>query len=107
MLEFLTLFSSSDVSEDATSSAPEATAKAPLWQSPAVRWLVWLVYVAAWTWSLERPYPKVVLEHKEFAWYFFLFGKTVHVAAYACLAILSGWLNVPRPYRWGLLLFMS
>lgn len=77
--------------------------RSPIW----LRWVIWLVFVAAWTYSLETPYPHVVQKHKEFDWYFFLFGKTVHVAAYACFAILSGWLHVPRPYRWGLLLVMS
>lgn len=91
--------------DEVTVANPKAVARP--WFSTPVRWLLWAVYVALWTWSLERPYPKIVLEHTEFDWYFFLFGKAVHVTAYACFAILSAWLHAPRPYRWGLLLFMS
>ena len=38
------------------------------------------------------------------AWDFkFLIAKTLHVAAYAVLAGLSGWLRVPSRFRWILL----
>lgn len=92
-------------------SAPRETVELQpqkiVWPPIRARWVVWLIYVGVWTWSLERPYPQVVLEHKELAWYLFLFGKTVHVAAYACFAVLSGWLRVPRRYRWILVFVMS
>lgn len=78
-----------------------------VWPPHWIRWLVWTAYAVAWSWALVRPYPTVVLEHRELDWYFFLFGKAVHVSAYACFAILTGWLGVPRPYRWGMLLLLS
>ena len=70
------------VPDPATTASPPPVAKSRC--PTAVRWLVWAVYVALWSWSLERPYPDIVLQHKEFDWYFFLFGKAVHVSAYAC-----------------------
>jgi VanZ family protein len=79
----------------------------PIWPAPSVRWSVWLTFAVAWTGALLRPYPQVVMEHRELSLHFFLFGKTVHVSAYAVFAILSAWLFIPRRYRWLLLAFLS
>src|SRR5712664_3400361 len=96
------------VSPVSTSNVPEPALKKTLWPSARVRWLIWIVYVVAWTLSLERPYPRLVLEQKAIdEWYVHYFGKAVHVSAFACFAILSAWLHVPGRYRWLLVLFMS
>src|SRR5579859_5349446 len=89
------------------------------------RWLIWLVYVVAWTWALLLPNPdewarallglstippgvdvgvrQSVLDFVQS----FGFAKGLHVTAYAGFAILSGWLRVPRSSRWLLILLMS
>jgi hypothetical protein len=65
------------------------------------RWLVWLVYAGAWTTALLMPVPDVgnwtVGDDKIDLR--FLFSKFVHVSAYALLAALTGWLQVPARYR--------
>jgi VanZ family protein len=64
------------------------------------RWLIWGVYVAAWTTALLMPVPhgqwKVEGVPIDFR---YLVAKTIHVTAYALLAGLSGWLRVPVRYR--------
>lgn len=75
---------------------------------PVWRWLVWILYVLAWTKALLTPIPAPATEvlgpHPLLA---FLFNKSLHVAAYLVLSILSAWLHVPRRWRWLLLVFMS
>jgi VanZ family protein len=76
--------------------------------APKWRWRIWLAYLAAWTAALLLPvsvgsFPvggDLQIDLK------FLFGKTLHVLAYAVLAGLSGWLRVPYRYRWLLLFFV-
>jgi len=89
------------------------------------RWVVWLLYVAVWTWGLLLPNPDrwaralilpvtivapedhpVRQELLEVVLSLF-FSKTLHVAGYALLAVLSGWQRTAWGLRWGLLVFMS
>jgi VanZ family protein len=85
------------------------SAEFPTRFGPGFRWLVWLLYSAAWSVALLSPLPdtgdwsleNISLDLK------FLFAKAVHVSAYALLAVLSGWLPVPRCRRWLLLVFLS
>jgi VanZ family protein len=72
------------------------------------RWAIWAFYALAWTVALEVRHPDLHFiqggphekVHKELL---FLFAKTVHVAAYAVFAILTGWLRPGSPLRWFLL----
>jgi VanZ family protein len=86
-------------------SSPDANRTEPGMRAPRpgvwVRWLVWLVYVAAWTQALLTPIrlDKVQASPE----LLFVLAKCLHVTAYAVLAILSGWLRVPWPFRWLLL----
>jgi len=63
------------------------------------RWLIWLAYVGAWTGALLAPVPEgdwgTVGSGEEVIDLKYLFGKAVHVSAYAVLAGLTGWLHVP------------
>ncbi len=74
---------------------------------PWLRWLVWLTYTVAWTAALLTPQPVEVADRMLSADVAFLSSKGLHIASYAMLAVLSGWLRVPRPSRWLLLGFLS
>jgi hypothetical protein len=76
--------------------------------SPHWRWLIWSVYVTAWTIALLFPRAPeagvgeidAFLELNRYS-----IAKTIHVSAYAILAILTAWLGAPMRYRW-LLVFL-
>ena len=76
--------------------------------SPRTRWLVWIVYTALWTLALVSPFS----EEADRAADELLFGrkyivaKSLHVAAYAGLTILSAWLRVPFRFRLLLIAFL-
>lgn len=73
---------------------------------PRLRWCVWGLYLAAWTAALLTPQPvraAAALLPRETA---FLSAKTLHVTAYAVLAILTGWLRPRGGLRWLMLLFL-
>jgi VanZ family protein len=72
-----------------------------------LRWLVWGVYLAAWTAALLTPQPVEVAEAVLPESAVFPAAKSLHIAAYAGLAILTAWLPVRRKTRWGLLAFLS
>jgi VanZ family protein len=72
-----------------------------------VRWLIWWLYVAAWSTALLVPMPAGSEWKINDINVKFLFAKTVHVSAYAVWAILSAWLLVPRHLRWFLLAGMA
>src|SRR5439155_11145372 len=60
-----------------------------------------------WTALLLTPQPAQIADavlNKEHAFYA---SKTLHVSAYAVLAILTGWLNAPLPWRRLLMAFLS
>jgi VanZ family protein len=71
--------------------------------SAGTRWLIWGLFLAAWSLALLTPHPvhvaKAIL-HSESSFYF---AKGLHISAYAVLAILTGWLRVSAPERWVLL----
>ncbi len=72
-----------------------------------LRGLIWFVYTAIWTTSLLTPHPVYLADAvlpKEHAVYAF---KTLHVAGYAVLTILTGLLKVPLSWRWLLVCFLS
>ena len=75
--------------------------------SQRVRWVIWVLYVIAWTKALLTENPVRPGNNPALQYQLFLFSKTVHVTAYALLAALSGWLHVPPRSRWLLLVFMS
>jgi VanZ family protein len=67
-----------------------------------VRWLVWLIFVIAWSLALELPVEppertpgrEVIIEYKVFI------AKSLHVGVYAFFTALTVWLPVPLRYRW-------
>lgn len=74
---------------------------------PRLRWLIWGVFLVVWTAALLRPEPvevgrEVMADEARFS-----LGKTLHVTAYAGLAVLSAWQQVSAWVRWGLLAFLS
>ena len=74
---------------------------------PKLRGLIWCTYTVAWTTALLTPHPAVVADEllgEENAFYA---SKTLHVSAYAIMAILSGWLRVRSPWRRLLVVFLS
>jgi VanZ family protein len=72
-----------------------------------VRWLIWLLYMGAWSVALLTPIPPGVrVQVGDYDWTF-SFAKTLHVTAYAVLAVLSGWLAIPCRYRWLMALFLA
>ena len=75
--------------------------------SPKLRWVIWSAYTAAWTTALLTPHPAVVADEvlgEENAFYA---SKTLHVSAYAIMAILSGWLRLRSAWRRLFLAFLS
>jgi VanZ family protein len=70
-----------------------------------IRWLIWIGFVVAWTIALELPTPEtedlpggdVIATNKV------IFAKTVHIAVYAMMAILSAWVPIAMRYRWAMM----
>src|SRR4051794_14750793 len=75
---------------------------------PWSRWVVWLLFLAAWSGALLIPFPEsgplstrgMTLTRK------YVLTKTLHVSAYALLAGLTGWLRVSARRRWLLMFFV-
>jgi VanZ family protein len=65
-----------------------------------VRWSIWLVYLAAWSVALLVPLPGAGEWHFQGIDLKVIFAKGLHVCAYALLAGLTGWLEVPCRFRW-------
>ena len=62
---------------------------------PALRWLIWLGFLVAWTVALLVPIPDAPMpvgEGPDLKW---LIGKPLHVSAYAFLTVLAAWLGLP------------
>jgi VanZ family protein len=76
--------------------------------APRWRWVIWVTYVVVWTAILVMPTPdtgdwtveELGIDFK------YLIGKSLHVGAYAMLAMLTGWLQVSARRRWLLLFFI-
>ena len=67
------------------------------------RWLIWGIFVAAWTVALEAPFsatehlPGGMIHPSNVV----VFAKCLHFAVYAFIALSAGWLPLPgrlRPY---------
>jgi hypothetical protein len=74
---------------------------------PKLRGFIWFAYLVAWTTALLTPHPAVIADAllgEEDAFYA---SKTLHITAYAVLAVLSGWLRVRSPWRRVALGFLS
>jgi VanZ family protein len=79
------------------------TSECSPWPAVKYRWLLWGLYVAAWSTALLVPLPaggEWKIHNINLKFYF---AKAVHVGAYAVWALLSGWLLAPRGWRWLLL----
>lgn len=70
------------------------------------RWLVWSLVVGLWTVLLllpiseHNPLERIPAARRE------ILAKLAHVAGYAALTILAGWLRLPMRWRWLLILFL-
>jgi VanZ family protein len=83
----------------------------PIHFSPAAlrrRWLLWAVYLISWTTALVVPVPGgAFLEVEVFqVTRKFLIAKSLHILAYAGLAILSGRLLIAARFRWAMMFFL-
>jgi VanZ family protein len=65
---------------------------------PGLRWFVWTVFLVGWTTALLTPQPVYLADALLPEETRFSAAKALHVAAYAVLAILSGWLRAPGPW---------
>ncbi len=78
-----------------------------------VRWTIWFLFLVGWSTALLVPDPigfflfflKKTSGQSVSTETTFWMAKTLHVSAYACAAILTGWLRTPGSWRWVLLLF--
>jgi hypothetical protein len=72
------------------------------------RWLIWSIFVVAWTIALELPVPhtdnlpagELIVTWRK------VIAKSSHVAAFAVLTALSAWVPMPSRYRWAMMLFV-
>jgi len=76
--------------------------------APNRRWLVWSGFVVLWTTGLLLPAQafenlpgQETIASKKFP-----IGKSLHVAGYAVMTILSAWLHLAPRYRWILVFFL-
>lgn len=68
------------------------------------RWVIWSVYLSAWTIAILYPVPpQTGIEHIDAVELNrYIVAKSAHLCGYALLAILTGWLRAPLRYRWQL-----
>jgi VanZ family protein len=71
------------------------------------RWVIWFLFLAAWTLALLTPQPVQLAQEVLPDQDRFYFGKSLHIAAYAVLVILTTWLKVTNRVRWMCLAFLS
>ena len=73
-----------------------------------VRWLIWLIFVIAWTIGLEMPFPPPEeMPGNDFIWSNkVFFAKGMHVLVYAVLTVMSVWVPLPARYRWLMMFFL-
>lgn len=90
---------------DASMVAPSAEV---VWPARSVRWSIWLIYVVSWSAALLVPVPVKPRENSALLHplVLFLFSKSLHVAAYALLAVLSGWLRLRGRACWLMMAFL-
>jgi hypothetical protein len=70
------------------------------------RWMIWGVCVVAWTLALVTPQPAQIEREILPTEAQYPAAKTLHIAAYAVLTMLSAWVPMRRG-RWWLLVFLS
>ncbi len=70
-------------------------------------WTLWVLYVGAWSTALLTPDPVKMAEAVLPAPTRFVSAKTLHVAAYLVLTVLTGLLGTRRSWRWALLALLS
>jgi VanZ family protein len=75
----------------------------PCW----LRWLTWGVFAAAWAAALLTPHPAQLADAVLPKQARFPAAKSLHVASYTVLTLLTSWLCVRRGWRWALLGFVS
>jgi hypothetical protein len=73
-----------------------------------MRWLIWSLFVIAWTVVLEIPGPSdETLGGAEFiVTNRILIAKTAHVAIYVFFTVLTAWIGVRARYRWLMMFFL-
>lgn len=75
--------------------------------NPRWRWTIWFVLFALWTIGLTRPIPDFTeIVGDEAMQYRFHVAKTLHVAVYAGLTVLTAWLRAPMRWRIALMFFL-
>jgi VanZ family protein len=71
-------------------------------------WIIWIVYVGAWTTALLTPHParaaQTVLPGPDLR---YIVAKSLHVAAYLVLTVLTGALPIRSPWRYLMLALPS
>lgn len=74
-----------------------------------LRWVIWSVFVIAWTLALElsvadppeeMPGREVIENYRK------LLAKSAHAAVYAFFTVLSAWVPMRQRYRWLMMLFL-
>ena len=72
------------------------------------RWLTWVAFVLVWSAALEFPVPVPDDPDTErfIVTYRYILGRSLHVGAYAMLAVLSAWVPVAVRYRWIMMFFL-
>ncbi|MSQ94999.1 MAG: hypothetical protein EXR98_10655 [Gemmataceae bacterium] len=72
------------------------------------RWLVWTLFIVAWTVAMEVPIPEpsalpgaeIIVTNK------YLIAKAGHVAIYALMTVLSARVPLALRYRWLMMIFL-
>jgi VanZ family protein len=72
-----------------------------------LRRVVWLAYLGLWTLALVTPQPAQASEVTLPPWAQFPTAKSLHVAAYALLCVLTGWQRFAPRWRPLVLLALS
>jgi VanZ family protein len=75
----------------------------PPWPPRLFRWLVFLTFIALWTGALLVRNPVDPEKAHQLRREILVFGKSLHVVAYAGMAGLAGWVQAPGRSRWILL----
>jgi VanZ family protein len=74
--------------------------------SRELRWLIWGTAAVVWTAALLTPQPVELADAVLAPEAVFPASKSLHLAGYSLLALLTGWLRTSLPVRWGLLAFL-
>jgi VanZ family protein len=72
-----------------------------------MRWLIWGIALAGWSAMLLTPQPAEIADAVLAPETVFPASKSMHVAGYFVLTLLTAWLRSSVPVRWVLLVFLS